>query len=156
VEVVRRFYYGRIAPAWQRYADAVGGFIEEAAFRVVLAFKVLAGRVPIETEKRAWIRSVETPALVNVYSWVDDRLLYSVLIWPSLETNAHDADYVYRQRVEEVKEAIARGAADKAWATRFETDYALKWDHKRECWVDGDGHRYDGSRFGIVSRTGGR
>jgi hypothetical protein len=142
---------------WHRLADAVGAFIEEVAFRTVLAFKVLADRVPIETEKRAWIRSAETPALVDVYSWVDDRLIFSVLIWPSLETSAHDADYVYRQRVDEVKEAIAKGAADKAWSTRFETDYGLKWDHERQVWTDSSeaGFAYDGSRFGVGSRTGG-
>jgi len=32
----------RLARWWVAFANAVGGFIEEAAFRVVLAFKVLA------------------------------------------------------------------------------------------------------------------
>jgi hypothetical protein len=39
-----------------------------------------------------------------------------------------------------------------AWSTRYEVDYGLRWDPKRECWVDGDGHAYDGSRFSADSR----
>ena len=61
---------------------------------------------------------------------------------------SEDADYVYYQRVDEVKRAIARGAADKAWSTRFETDYGLAWDAKRQVWTDSEGFAYDGLRFG--------
>jgi hypothetical protein len=143
VEVVRDLYYRRIVPAWLAFAGAVGDFFEEAAFRAALAFKVLTGRVPIETEKKSWIRSREAPVLVDVFDWTTDRLIFSVLVWPSLETDAHDADYVYRQRVAEVKEALARGAADKAWCTRFETQYGLKWDHKRQVWTAADGFAYE-------------
>jgi hypothetical protein len=141
-----------LARWWLAFADWLGDLIEESAFRAVLAFKVLAGRVPIETEKRSWIRSSETPALIDVYDWTTDRLLFSVLVWPSLESSAYDADYAYQQRVGQVKEAIAKGAAEKAWCTRLETDWGLRWDHKRECWTDSDGHHYDGSRFGTGSR----
>ena len=49
-------------------------------------------------------------------------------------------------------EAIARGAEQKMWSTRWEVS-ELAWDQKRECWVDGGGHAYDGSRFGIGSRS---
>lgn len=45
-----------------------------------------------------------------------------------------------------------KGAAEKAWATLFETDYGLRWDPRRECWVDSDGHAYDGSGFGAQNR----
>ena len=133
---------------WLALANAVGALIEEAAFRVALAFDVIVGRLPQRVDKRFWNRSTETPVLVDVYDWSTNRLILSVLIWPSLETPAHEADYVFHQRVGEVKEAIAKGATDKAWSTRFETDYGLRWDHRRECWVGGDGHHYDGSRFG--------
>jgi hypothetical protein len=51
VEVVVRYWYA--------FANAVGGFIEELAFRVVLAFKVLSGRVPLRAEKlRDWSKVV--------------------------------------------------------------------------------------------------
>ena len=52
MEIVRRLYHERIVPGWLWLADAVGGFVEEAAFRVELAFDVLLGRVPRESEKR--------------------------------------------------------------------------------------------------------
>ena len=155
MEVVRQLYHERIVPAWLWLADVVGGFIEEAAFRVELAFGVLVGRVPRETEKRTWIRGREIPTLIDVYDWTNDRLVFSVLVWPSLETDAHDADYVFHQRVAEVKEAIAAGAADKLWCTRFETDWGLRWNSKRECWVDSDGHAYDGATVYEQLRGGG-
>ena len=137
---------------WLAFANGVGDFLEEVAFRMVLAFNILAGRVPQRTDKGPWVRSVEKPALVDVYDWTTGRLLFSVLVWPSLESSPEDADYVYHQRVEEVLEAIAKGAKEKMWSTYWEVDYGLTWDHSRECWVDGDGHRYDGSRFGAGSR----
>ena len=124
------------------FADAVAAILDEVGFRVVLAFRALFGLVPIEPERRLWIRSVETPALLNVYDWTDDRHIFSVLIWPPLETPTDDADRVFRERVREVKEAIARGAADRAMCTRFETDYGLRWDHKRQVWVATDGFAY--------------
>jgi hypothetical protein len=52
----------------------------------------------------------------------------------------------HRQRVEEVLEAIGKGAAEKMWSTYWEVS-ELAWDHMRECWVDGDGIAYDGERF---------
>ena len=158
MEVARRLYYERIVPAWLWLADAVGGFIEEAIFRVELAFGVLVGRVPRETEKRTWIRGRETPTLIDVYSWTDSRLLFSILVWPSLESSEEDADHDHHERVQQVKEAIANGAADKAWHTYFETDYGLTWDRQREMWVDSAGDQYDCSRFTSLEpcRGGGR
>jgi hypothetical protein len=150
---MRGFYHRRILPAWLTFAHAVGSFLDEAAFRVALAINVLAGRVPVETHKRPWVRSVETPVLIDVRDWTNDRLIFSVLVWPSLESSAHEANYAQRHRAQEVMEAIGKGAADKAWATYWEVDYGLVWDNERECWVDGDGYRYDGSRFGVGSRN---
>ena len=135
MEVVNRW--------WLRFATAAGAFMEEGAARVALAWAVLRGRAPKPVEKRWWNRAAETPALLNVYSWVDERLIFSVLIWPSLETNPHDADRVFRARVREVEEVIARGAADKVWTTRFEIDYGLKWDARRQVWTGGDGFQYE-------------
>jgi hypothetical protein len=137
---------------WWRFADAVGGFIEEAAFRLVLAFDVLVGKTPQWVERRWWNRAAETPVLVDVYSWIDDRLIFSVLVWPSLESDLGNPERSHRQRVEEVLEAIAKGTGQKMWSTRWEVS-ELAWDHRRECWVDGDGHAYDGSKFGAGSRS---
>ena len=142
----------RLARWWLAFANGVGDFFEEAIFRLALAFNVLVGRVPLKTEKRPWVRSVETPALVDVFDWTTDRLLFSVLVWPPLETPGQDAPYDHHQRVEAVLEAISKGAAEKMWSVYWEVDYGLEWDQSRETWVDGDGHRYDGSRFGAGSR----
>ena len=85
MEVAKRLMYGRIVPVWLAFAGVLSDFFEEAIFRLALTLDVLLGRVPLKTEKRAWLRSRETPALVDVYDWTTDRLLFSVLVLPSLE-----------------------------------------------------------------------
>jgi hypothetical protein len=69
-----------------------------------------------------------------------------------MSTTAKDLERDYQKRKAEVTGVIAKGAADKAWSTYWEVDYGLVWDHSRECWMDGDGYRYDGSGFGSGSR----
>jgi hypothetical protein len=118
-----------LARWWYAFADRLGAFLEELIFRVGLAFNILVGRVPQRTDKRAWIRSVETPVLVDCYDWIYDSLVFSVLIWPCLEAPADEALERHDELVSRVLEVIARGASEMA------------------CWVDGDGHSYDGSRF---------
>lgn len=71
---------------WLAFAGAVGSFLDEAAFRLVLAFDVIAGRKPRRVERRWWNRATEAPVLVDVFDWTDDRLLFSVFVWPSLES----------------------------------------------------------------------
>ena len=143
---------------WQRFANAAGGFLEETAFRTSLAWAVLRGKSPKPLQKRWWNRAAETPALLDVYSWVDERLIFSVLIWPPLETPAHDAGRVFHERVREVKSVICKGAAEMAWTTRLEIDFGLKWDAERQVWTGSDGYAYDGKRLYEYSRgeAGGR
>jgi hypothetical protein len=133
----------RLIRWWLTFANAVGGFIEEAAFRVVLAFKVLAGRVPLRTEKlRTWSKVVEAPVLVDVYDWTSDRRIFSVLVWPPLEVEPPEAYSPHEERLEEVISAISRGAAYRLWCTRWEVDRGLMWDNKRRVWVAADGFAY--------------
>ncbi len=132
MEVVRR-----------AFADALGSILDEAAFRASLAFDVLAGRVPREVERRWWNRAVETPVLIEAYDWTDERRLFSILVWPSLESSPHDADYARHERVDAVKKAIARGAAEMAWSMRLETDYGLRWDDDRQVWTTRGGFAYE-------------
>lgn len=136
-----------VARWWRAFADALGGFFDEAAFRIVLAYDVIVGRLPHEVERRHWHRSLEAPVLVDVLDWTDERRIFSVLVWPPLESAVRTASHNHRERVEQVKAVIARGAADMAYSTRFETDYGLQWDRKREVWTSsaGDGFAYDGS-----------
>ncbi len=134
-----------LVKAWHWLADVVGGFIEEAAFRVVLAWAVLRGKSPKPVEKRWWNRALEAPVLVDVYDWTNERHIFSVLVWPTLEAPAdsyRDAARLQRERAELVKQVIARGAAEKMWSTRFEVDYGLRWDHERQVWVAEDGFAY--------------
>ena len=142
-----------LARTWLTFAGVVGDFIEEAAHRVSLAWAVLTGRKPQRVERRWWNRSAETPLLVDWFDWPTDRLLFSVIVWPSLESAPETADDDMRERTEQVLGAIAQGASEKMWSTRWELDHGLWWEHKRECWVDSDGHAYDGSRFGTGSRS---
>ena len=155
MEVVRRLYHERILPAWVWCATVVGDLIEEATFRLGLAFDVLRGRKPQQLERRWWSRSAEAPVLVNCFDWTDDRLIFSVIIWPSLESAPETADQDLRERTGQILDAIGRGASEKMWSIRWEVDYGLKWDPKRECWVDSDGHAYDGARVYEYYRGGG-
>jgi hypothetical protein len=84
----------------------------------------------------------------------DERLIFSVLVWPPLERGPHRAGYDHRERVGAILEAIAQGSADKAWSVRWEIDGGLRWDDERQVWVGEDGFAYDGSRFFDYSRTG--
>jgi hypothetical protein len=131
------------------FADAFGRFVDETAFRLVLAYDVLAGRVPLERGRRWWSRAVETPVLVDAYGWTDGRLLFSVLVWPPLESSPFDAARDHEERTRQIKESFGRVCADRAWSVRFDTDYGLRWDHERACWVNSSeaGHAYDGARL---------
>lgn len=142
-----------MVPAWLALLAGVAGFLEEAAFRIELAFDVLLGRVPRRAARRYWNRSTETPVLLDVSSWIDERLVFSVLVWPVLDAAPGEADRAYRERVDEVIEAIARGVSDKAWATRIEADYGLRWDNGRGVWAASDGFAYDGERLRSYSRA---
>ena len=99
-------------------------------------------------------RATEAPALVHVFDWTTDRLLFSVLVWPSLESSARDADHVFRERVGEVLEIIGKGAAERAWSTYWQVDYGLRWDPRREVWTGSDGFRYDGEGLRAYARGG--
>jgi hypothetical protein len=141
--------------AWLAFADGVGAFIEEAAFRVALAFNVLLGRVPLRTESRRWWnRSVETPVSVDCFDWTTEKLVFTVLVWPPLEGDPHRASYDHRERVGTILEAIAQGAADRRWSVRWEIDGDLRWDNERQVWVGEDGFAYDGARLFDYSREG--
>jgi hypothetical protein len=128
---------------WYAFADVVGGFIEEAAFRVVLAWAVLRGKSPMPVEKRWWNRATETPVLVDVWDWTNDRHIFSILVWPALEVPPERAARAQQERANLVRQVIARGAAELAWSTRYEVDYGLHWDPRRQVWVAADGFAYD-------------
>jgi len=145
----------RFARWWIACANVVGGFSEEAAFRVVLAFKVLSGRVPLRTEKRSWSRVVEAPVLVDLYDWTSDRRIFSCLVWPPLEAEPPEAYSLHEEHVEEVMAAISRGAADRAWCSRWEIDDSLRWDPERQVWEASNGFAYDGAHLFDYSRSGG-
>jgi hypothetical protein len=131
---------------WHAFVRVVGDFLDECAFRGLLAFDVILGRLPLEVEKRWWSRGLETPVLIDVCDWTTERRLFSVLVWPSLESPPDDAASHHRQRVDAVKSVIARGGADMAWCVHFETDYSLRWDNEREVWTARDGFAYDGKK----------
>jgi hypothetical protein len=161
VEVTKRLWHrlaATLVQAWVTFARVVGAFLDECAFRVVLAFRVLFGLVPLEVERRPWDRAIETPALLDVFDWTDGRLIFSVLIWPPLEASASSgaADDAFYERISDVKQVIYAGAQDRALSTFVETTYGLRWDPGRVCWVDRDRHGYDGNREIVRARLEGR
>jgi hypothetical protein len=137
----------RLAWWWLTFADAVGGFIEEATARIGLAWAVLRGKSPKPVEKRWWNRATETPVLIDVFDWTDERHICSVLVWPSLEVPPEKAAHVQQGRAEQVMRVLHAGAAEMAWSTRYEVDYGLRWDHERQVWTGEDGFAYDGAGF---------
>jgi hypothetical protein len=80
--------------------------------------------------------------LIDCFDWTSERLLFSVIVWPPLESPPESADDDMRERTEQVLDAIAKGASERMWSTRWEVDYGLRWDHKREVWVGSDGYAY--------------
>jgi hypothetical protein len=146
IDTLRRF--------WHTFANALVSFLEEAAFRIELVWAVILGRVPIERERRLWNRSVESPILVDAYDFTDSRLLFSLLVWPSLESPAHRARRDQEARLREIKESFGNVCTDRAWSVLFQTQY-LEWDSDREAWVSDDGHAYDGARLRDFARSGG-
>ena len=154
MEVTRRFWRGRVAPFFASVLAALVAFKDEVAFRSGLAWAVLAGRVPIERERRWWNRAAEAPVLIDISDWQDGRLIFSVLVWPPLESHAHRAGLDHDARVRDVKEVIERGSLAMAYTTRFDTDCGLRWDPKREAWVASDCHAFDGKRLTAYSRKG--
>ena len=145
-----------IARWWHRFADAFGRFLDEAAFRMSLAWAVLRGRSPKPVEKRWWNRATETPVLIDVWDWTDERRIFSVLVWPSLEVAPEKAAYAQQERSKQVLRLLHAGAAEMAWSTRYEVDYGLAWDHRRRVWRAEDGFAYDGAPFAGVGRDNGR
>ena len=137
---------------WYAFANAVGAFLEEAAFRVSLAWAVLRGRAPRPVEKRWWNRAVERPVLIDVYDWTDERHIFSVLVWPALEVPPEKAHRVQQQRAKEVIRVLHAGAAELAWSTQYVVDYGLEWDHERQVWSAEDGFAFDGAPFAGVGK----
>ena len=131
-----------LAHWWYAFANAVGSFLEEATFRTSLAWAVLRGKSPKPVEKRWWNRATETPVLIDVWDWTDERHIFSVLVWPALEVPPEKASYAQRERAKQVIRAIHAGAADMNWSTRYEVDYGLRWDHERQAWEASDGFAY--------------
>jgi hypothetical protein len=132
----------KVSSLWYALAEAVGGFIEEGAFRVSLATCVLLGKSPKTVEKRAWDKDLEVPTLLDFFDWTTDRHLFSVLVWPSLEVPEDSSFQAQEERTQQVKQVIMRGAAEKAWATRVEVTYGLAWESRRQAWVAPDDFGY--------------
>jgi hypothetical protein len=142
VEIVKQ----RVVQAWFTFARVVGDFLDEAGYRVSLAFRVLFGLVPVEVERRPWNQDAECPVLMDIFDWTQDKLVASVLVWPVLEATPENADEALVERVEQFKGILYKGAADMAISTRVDIDCFLRWDSNRRCWVDDTGYSYDGDR----------
>jgi hypothetical protein len=157
MEVVKGFWRERVFPIWVAFANALGAFIEEALFRVMLASCVLRGEAPRKVKRRNWNLGEETPVLVDVFDWTNDRLIFSVLVWPTLDPDHRfytEAQQARDERVEEVIRVIAKGAPEQLWSMHWRIDYDLRWDNRRGAWIDSDGHAYDGARLYDYSRNG--
>jgi hypothetical protein len=152
--LVARFWRGRVAPVLGALAAAVAAFVGEACFRVELAFDVLAGRVPKVRPRRWWNRNAEPPTLVDVRDWTDDRLIFSVLVWPPLEEPTQSRERDHHERIHQIIRVLHAGATEMAWSTRYDVDDGLEWDAKREMWKGSDSFAYDGSRLYDYSRGG--
>ena len=127
----------------------------EVAFRTTLAWAVLRGRSPRPIEKRWWNRATEAPVLIDVWDWTNERHIFSVLVWPSLEVPPEKAARAQQERAKQVMRVIHAGAAEMAWSTRYVVDYGLRWDAERQVWEASDGFAFDGAPFAGSGVPGG-
>jgi hypothetical protein len=136
----------RLRFLWWTFAEAIGNFLNEAAFRLLICWRVITGRVPQRIEHRRWDPSEEAPIVVNVHDFGTNTLLFSTLIWPvsDLEapTPAH-AEAHQLARAEAVMRAITAGATEQRWSLLYEVEERLLWDWQREVWVTRDGHAFE-------------
>ena len=116
--MVARFWRGRIAPVLEALAAAVAAFVAESRFRISLAFDVLAGRTPMVRPRRWWNRNTEPPTLIDVHDWTNDRLIFSVLVWPPLEERPETKARDHHERVHQVIRVLHEGATEMAWSKR--------------------------------------
>ncbi len=154
MEVARGFWRERVGPFFAALFVTLWAFWDEATFRSSLAWAVVSGSVPLERERRWWNRAAEAPVLIDVSDCTDERLVFSVLVWPCLESDRHLVGFDHERRVRDVNEAIAKGCTEMSWSTRFDTDHTLRWDQKRGAWVASDGCAFDGERLRAYSRGG--
>jgi hypothetical protein len=120
------------------FAETLGRFLDEAAFRILLCWRVLTGQLPQKIEHRSWKPERESPVIINVYDWVSYTLIFSILVWPPADVAAETlekAEYYKLQRAEDVMAAITRGAGQMKWSLLYEREERLVWDRRRAVWV---------------------
>jgi hypothetical protein len=61
---------------------------------------------------------------------------------PALEVAPERAASAQEESMKQVVRVLHAGAAEIAWSTRYEVDYGLRWDHKRQVWAAADGFAY--------------
>jgi hypothetical protein len=138
----------RLRFLWRTFAEALGNFLDEAAFRALICWRVITGRLPQRIEHRVWDPAREGPTLINVYDWTTYSLIFTVLVWPPQDVSAAQADtlekaYRFQQmRTEEVMATITKGAGGMSWSLLYEREEGLQWDRRREAGVTRDGHAY--------------
>jgi len=133
----------RLRLLWSAFAESLGKFFDEAAFRITLSWKVLSGQLPQTIEHRHWRRQSEAPLIINVFDWTSYTLLFSVMVWPVIDAHAEtpeQADRLQNERAEGVMQAITRGATGMSWSLIYEVEERLHWDKRRDAWVTQDGH----------------
>jgi hypothetical protein len=139
----------RLRFLWWTFAEVIGNFLDEAAFRALICWRVITGRVPQKIEHRGWDRSREAPIVVNVFDWTTYTLLFSVMVWPPVDVSEaqagtlEKAEYFQRHRAEDVMACISRGAGRMGWSLLYETEERWAWDRRREVWVTRHGYAYE-------------
>jgi hypothetical protein len=136
----------RLRFIWWAFAEWLGRFLDEAAFRTLLCWRVLTGQLPQRIEHRSFNPEHESPVVVNVFDWVSGVLLFTIFICPPVDVEAdtpEKAEYYKLLRAEDVMAAITRGAGQMKWSLLYEREERLQWDRRRQVWVTQDGHAFD-------------
>jgi hypothetical protein len=131
---------------WLAFVESTTSFLDEAGFRISLAWSVLRGRMPEPVAHRFWNRAVEVPTLLHVKDWTNDRTAITCIVWPAMEIpEGADPLIVQQERVNDLMHVFAKGATDKLWHIRVEADYGLRWVPERQAWISTNGHLYHSS-----------
>jgi hypothetical protein len=138
----------RLRFIWRAFAEWLGQALDEAAFRMLLCWRVLTGQLPQRIEHRSWKPERESPVIINVYDWVSYTLIFSILVWPPADVAAETlekAQYYKLLRAEDVMAAITRGAGQMKWSLLYEREEGLQWDRRRAVWVTqgNPGHAFE-------------
>jgi hypothetical protein len=83
--------------------------------------------LPAEPFREGWLEVVLSPPSLYIYTAGGGHQLVAASTPTTPATPASEG---------------GQGISEMMWSTRYEVDYGLRWDHKRQVWAAADGFAY--------------